>query len=102
MCSQQKRREAEELLGSDEWRVFPRHLCAHVCAQSCLTLCNPVDCSPPGASVLGIPRQEYWSELLFPLPGDLPDLGIESVCDHSFPNTRFSGKEPVRRIAEVL
>ena len=21
--------------------------------------------------------QKYWSELLFPLPGDLPDLGIE-------------------------
>ena len=23
------------------------------------------------------PRQEYWSELPFPTPGDLPDLGIE-------------------------
>ena len=23
-------------------------------AQSCLTLCNPVDCSPPGFSVHGI------------------------------------------------
>ena len=22
-------------------------------------------------------RQEYWSELLFPSPGDLPDPGIE-------------------------
>ena len=22
-------------------------------------------------------RQEYWNELLFPSPGDLPDLGIE-------------------------
>ena len=22
-------------------------------------------------------RQEYWSELPFPSPGDLPDLGIE-------------------------
>ena len=25
-----------------------------VCAQSCLTLCNPMDCSPPGSSVHGI------------------------------------------------
>ena len=24
-------------------------------------------------------RQEYWSELLFPFPWDLPDLGIESA-----------------------
>ena len=23
-------------------------------AQSCLTLCNPMDCSPPGSSVNGI------------------------------------------------
>ena len=26
---------------------------------------------------LGFSRQEYWSELLFPTPGDLPDLGIQ-------------------------
>ena len=26
---------------------------------------------------MGFPRQEYWSELPFPFPGDLPDLGIE-------------------------
>ena len=24
--------------------------------QSCLTLCDPMDCSPPGSSVLGIPQ----------------------------------------------
>ena len=26
---------------------------------------------------MGFPRQEYWSELLFPSPADLPDPGIE-------------------------
>ena len=26
---------------------------------------------------MGFPRQEYWSELLFPPPGDLPNPGIE-------------------------
>ena len=25
-------------------------------------------------------RQEYWSGLLFPTPGHLPDPGIESAC----------------------
>ena len=30
-------------------------------AQLCLTLSDPVDCSPPGSSVHGILRQEYWS-----------------------------------------
>ena len=26
---------------------------------------------------MGFPRQEYWSGLPFPSPGDLPNLGIE-------------------------
>ena len=26
---------------------------------------------------MGFPRQEYWSGLQFPAPGDLPNLGIE-------------------------
>ena len=26
---------------------------------------------------MGFPRQEYWSRLPFPPPGDLPDPGIE-------------------------
>ena len=27
---------------------------------------------------MGFPRQAYWSGLLFPPPGDLPDPGVES------------------------
>ena len=27
---------------------------------------------------MGFPRQEYWSGLLFPSPGDLPNPGIET------------------------
>ena len=36
--------------------------------QSCLTLCDPIDGSPPGSSIPGIPRQEHWSGLPFPSP----------------------------------
>ena len=46
--------------------VYNGHACA--CSQSCLTLCNPMDCSLPGSSVLGVSRQEYWSGLPFPTP----------------------------------
>ena len=46
-------------------------------AQSCLTLCNPLNCSPPGSFVLEFSRQEYWSGLPFSSPGDLPNSGIE-------------------------
>ena len=45
--------------------------------QSCLTLCNPMDCSPPGSSVRGI-LQECWSGLPCPPPEGLPDPGVES------------------------
>ena len=46
-------------------------------AQSCPTLCDLMDCSLPGSSVMGFSRQEYWSGSLFPSPGDLPDPGIK-------------------------
>ena len=36
--------------------------------QSCPTLRDPMDCSPPGASVHGISRQEYWSGVPLPSP----------------------------------
>ena len=36
--------------------------------QSCPTLCNPIDGSPPGSPSLGFPRQEHWSGLPFPSP----------------------------------
>ena len=57
--------------------------CVCVCAkslQSCPALCNPMDCSPPGSSVHGILRQEYWSGLPCPPPGDLPDPEIKLMC----------------------
>ena len=44
--------------------------------QSCLTLCDPMDCNLPGSSVQGFSRQGYWSGLLCPPPGDFPDPGI--------------------------
>ena len=33
--------------------------------------------APPS---MGFSRQEYWSRLPFPSPGDLPDPGIEPRC----------------------
>ena len=53
-----------------------------ICAKSfqlCLTLCDPMDCSPPGSLSMRFSRQEYWSGLLCPPPRHLPDPGIEPV-----------------------
>ena len=46
-------------------------------AQSCLTLCNSVGCSPRGSPVMGFSRQEYWIGWPFSSPVDLPNPGIE-------------------------
>ena len=48
-------------------------------AQSCPTLCDPMNCIARQAPLsMGFSRQEYWSGLPFPSPGDLPDPGIEA------------------------
>ena len=52
-------------------------LCYAKSLQSCSTLCDPMDGSPPGSPVLGFSRQEYWSRLPFLSPGDLSDPGIK-------------------------
>ena len=36
--------------------------------QSCLTLCDPMDSSPPAPLSMEFSRQEYWSGLPFPSP----------------------------------
>ena len=48
-----------------------------IVAQSCLTLCDPMDCSPQGFSVQGILQARILDWLSFPSPGDLPCLGTE-------------------------
>ena len=48
--------------------------------QSCPTLCDPMDCSLVAHQAplsMGFSRQEYWSGLPFPSPGDLPNPGIK-------------------------
>ena len=47
--------------------------------QLWLTLCHPMDCSPPGSSVHEFSRQEHWSGLPFLSPGDLSNPGTEPV-----------------------
>ena len=47
-------------------------------AQSCLMLCDPTDYIAYQARLsMEFSRQEYWSRLPFPSPGDPPDPGIK-------------------------
>ena len=73
-------------------------------AQLCPTLCDPMDCSPPGSSVHGILQARMWSGLLFPSAGDLPNPGIElrssALQADSLP-TELSGK-PIERQKVII
>ena len=45
--------------------------------QSCLIVCHPLDCSPPGSSVHAILQAGILEWVPFSSPGDLPYPGIE-------------------------
>ena len=68
----------DEQLGIQGEKKGLSSLCLHAKSlQLCLTLFDPVDCSLPGSSVHGFSRQEYWSGLPCPPPGDCPHPGIK-------------------------
>ena len=46
-------------------------------AKSCSTFATSWTVALQAPLSIGFPRQEYWSGLPFPSPGDLPDPGIE-------------------------
>ena len=45
--------------------------------ESCPTLCNPTDCSPPGSSVREILQARILEWVALPPPRDLPDPGLK-------------------------
>ena len=55
--------------------------CTHsACAKSllsCLTHCDPVDCSPPGSTVHGILQARILEGVAMPSSRGLPNPGIE-------------------------
>ena len=46
-------------------------------AQSCLTLCDPIDCGPPGSSIHGILQERITEWVALPFSRNLPDPGIK-------------------------
>ena len=78
--------KANTIVCSGTWDALKVRRCMH--AQLGLTLCNPMDSSvmvparllfPRQEYSIDFPRQEYWSRLPFPPPGDLPNPGIKLV-----------------------
>ena len=53
--------------------------CKRLCAQLCLTLCNPMDCSPSGSSAHGLFQARILEMAPCPPPGDLPNPEIYPI-----------------------
>ena len=84
----------EILQGSSQSRVFVHSLtfmgrcislfesslsCGGLVVESCRLFCDPKDCRFQVPLSMEFSRQQYWSELPFPNPGDLPDPG-SNLC----------------------
>ena len=66
--------------------------------------CDPVDCSLPGSSAVEFSRQECWSGLPFPSPGDLPDPGTdpESPASQADSLPTELSRKPVAKVSGFL
>ena len=66
--------------------------------------CSPMDCSPQAPLSMKFSRQEYWSGLPFPSPGDLPGIkplspgSLASACWFSTSSTVLAN--PGRRTSD--
>ena len=73
--------------------------CCAKLPQSCPTLCDPMDCSPPGSSVHWISQARILEWVAISFSGDLPDAGIEQgspvwqsesdICVYTHTNTHI-------------
>ena len=62
--------------------MYPLCMCVCVCVQLCLTLCDPMGCSPPGSSVHGIFQARILEWVAISSSRENPNQGIEprSLC----------------------
>ena len=89
------------VLGSDFYQIsfffslkfYLIPVCECSVTQLCPTLCNPMDCSPPGSSVHGILQARILEWLPFPPPGDLPSVEIKPRLP-AFEGRFFTAESP--------
>ena len=104
MCRQHPHLESHSapLFQSSDSRFFPMgRLCGILFSHSVMCdSCNPMDCVAHQAPLsMGFFRQEYWSGLPCPAPGDLPNPGIEPIFPalaDGFFTAEPPGKQPIK------
>ena len=89
-----------QFINSDvkEMRASPSRVkIACMLNQLCPTLHDPVAVACQAALSIRFPRQEYWSGLPFPPPGDLPDPEIE-LASPVLADEFFTAEPPIIKI----
>ena len=93
--------------GNANWYNHCGEQCAAAAAaqvrQSCLTLCDPKTAAPQAPLSLGFSRQEYWSGLPFPTPGEqygdslkrleikLPEIPLLGIYSEETRTEKYTG-----------
>ena len=80
--------------------LFANFMSLSEVAQSCPTLCDPWTVAHQAPPSMGFSRQEYWSGLPFPSPGDRPDPGIEPRSPTLHADTLTSVPPEYRKVIE--
>ena len=84
--------------------LVPAGCCCCLVAKSCPTLVTPWTAHQAPLS-MGLLRQEYWSELPFPSPRNLPDLGIEPIFPplpvDSLPLSHWGMNQPIHLVCAL-
>ena len=65
---------SQKILG---WCVWWKYNCVCERTLSCIWLCDPMDCSPPGSSVHGVLQERILHGVPVPSPGDSLDPEIK-------------------------
>ena len=68
--------------------------------QSCPTLCDPIDNSPPGSPFLGFSRQEHWSGVPLPSLSTVYSGKIQCLIFQWVPVVTKSWSLPSRSLME--
>ena len=74
---------------------WPQVVTAHL-LQSCLTLCDPMDCSPPGSFVHGILQARIleWVAMPFSRGSSPPKDGTQVSCVFCITGRFFTSEPP--------
>ena len=77
--------------------------CCCSVAQSCPTFATSWTVAYQVLLSIGVLRQQYWSGLLFPTPGDLPNPGMEPASPASLALAGgFFTTEPLRKLSDGI